>query len=64
MICIKVNITKEVCENEHELKAIYHRDGPVCLSLKGQNIMKLITKLYWYNSLVEKYHLFSNQLED
>ena len=29
MICIKTNITKEICEIDHELKVIYHSNDTI-----------------------------------
>lgn len=31
MICVKVDIPKEICEIDDELKAIYHSQDTVCI---------------------------------
>ena len=31
MICIKVDIPKEICEIDDELKAIYHSNDSICI---------------------------------
>ena len=31
MICLKVDITDEICEIDDELKAIYHSSDTVCI---------------------------------
>ena len=33
MLCIKAEISKEVCEIEDELKAIYHSDDTICICI-------------------------------
>lgn len=31
MLCIKVNIPKEICDIDDELKAIYHSKDSICI---------------------------------
>ena len=31
MICIKVNIPKQICKIDDELKAIYHSNDSICI---------------------------------
>ena len=31
MICIKVDIPKQICKIDDELKAIYHSDDSICI---------------------------------
>jgi hypothetical protein len=38
MLCIKVNIPKEICDVDDELKAIYHSKNSICIwTFKSRN---------------------------